>query len=272
MKWMVGLALAVAGPAVADCGSDTGPCTISEGEYHAVLPAEEPADGQTRPVVVFLHGAGGTGAGTLRNTTLTEGLTKRGYAVLAPTASRQFGDGKGRSWNFFPGWTGRDETAFLQSVVQDASTRFGTDTENVLLSGFSAGAFMVTYLACDTPENFAAYAPVSGGFWRPQPENCAGPVNLFQTHGWRDSVVPLEGRFLGGGRYQQGDILAGLELWRATNSCLDEKPQGFEMTGAFWRRSWDCDGVLEFALFPGGHSIPKGWPDMVLDWFEALEP
>jgi polyhydroxybutyrate depolymerase len=24
------------------------------------------------------------------------------------------------------------------------------------------------------------------------------------------------------------------------------------------------------ALFPGGHGVPAGWADMMLDWYEAL--
>ncbi len=86
-----------------------------------------------------------------------------------------------------------------------------------------------------------------------------------------DRTVPLEGRFLGGGQFQQGDIFAGLEIWRNANGCVDERPDGYRETGVFWRRRWDCgEGVLELALYPGGHGVPPGWGDMVLDWFEAL--
>ena len=134
---------------------------------------------------------------------------------------------------------------------------------------------MVTYLACEAPESFAAYAPVSGGFWRPHPAGCAGPVRLLHTHGWSDTTVPLEGRFLGGGRFQQGDIFAGLEIWRAANRCPDQRPDAHAATGPFWRRSWTgCapGSALELALFPGGHTVPEGWADLALDWFEALPP
>lgn len=263
----IALAALSASPAVAGCGGDAAACQIATGEYHAVLPA----DPKNAPVVVFLHGAGSHGGAVLRNSGLVEGITDRGYALLAPTASRKFGNGNGTSWNFYPAWEGRDETAFLKSVVDDASDRLGTSPDRVLLAGFSAGAFMVTYLACDTPDAFDAYAPVAGGFWEPQPDSCAGPVDLFQTHGWQDGVVPLEGRSLGGGRYQQGDIMAGLDLWRDTNQCDQQNPETFEMTGDFWRRSWECDTRMDMVLFPGGHRVPQGWSDMVLDWFEALE-
>jgi polyhydroxybutyrate depolymerase len=264
--------LGLAGPAAAGCADSPDPCVVPNGTYHLALPAAVAAP---PPIVVFLHGAGSSGANMIRNATLVDAIRARGYAVLAPDGDRQFGTGNGRSWTFYPGWEGRDETTFLKDVVADAAARFGADPDRVLLAGFSAGGFMVSYLACAAPETFLAYAPVSGGFWRPMPESCAGPVKLFQTHGWRDSTVPLEGRFLGGGRFQQGDIFAGLEIWRHANACPDENPGIYSETGIFWRRAWTgCapETALEFALFPGGHTVPDGWPDMVLDWFEAVAP
>lgn len=258
-----------ASPALAVCDGGSGPCVFKGGDYEIVLPQ---GDIESAPMVVFLHGAGGTGAKALKNKSLINSLLSRGYAVVAPTGSRRFRNSSGFVWNFFPGWEGRDENQFLSDVADDAATRFGLNRDRVLLAGFSAGAFMVSYLACDTPDAFAAYAPVSGGFWRPQPEMCMGPVRLMQTHGWSDRTVPLEGRVLGNGRFEQGDIFAGLELWRATNECAGQNPDSYSTTGIFMRRKWgDCarGSALEMALFPGGHQVPAGWGDMILDWFEA---
>lgn len=257
--------------AYADCGPVPGACPLEDGEYHIALP--EQAKGA--PVMVFLHGAGGSGETAMRNTGLVKTFTERGYAVIAPTGSRQFRNSRGYVWSFFPGRRTRDEADFLERVVEHAEDAFDVDRDNVLLSGFSAGAFMVSYLACEAPETFKAYAPVAGGFWRPHPEACAGPVKLFQTHGWRDGTVPLEGRKLGGGAFQQGDIFGGLEIWRVANGCDDHKPQSFSETGQFWRRVWtDCaDGsALEMAMYPGGHGMPQGWANMIMDWFEDVAP
>lgn len=258
----------IAGTAQATCGPDPDACLLEDGAYHVVLPDTETS---ATPMVMFLHGWGSSGEGTLKNSGLVNSLLARGYALVAPTGSRSVGSGNGHGWSFYPGWEGRDEIDFLQRVRVDAAERFDLDKDHAVLAGFSGGGFMVNYLACAEPAAFTAYAPVSGGFWRPHPTECAGPVQLFHTHGWRDTTVPLEGRFLGGGRFQQGDIFAGLEIWRAANQCPDEKATDFSETDAFWRRAWTgCapESALEFALFPGGHSVPPGWADMVLDWFE----
>ncbi len=268
-NYWLSFCLAVSGQtAFAACGIVEGTCETVSGEYHIELP-----DAENPPLVVFLHGYGGSGAGTLKNRSMVEPLLARGYAVMAPEALERVDRGGTKSWNFYPGFGDRDETDFLGEVVDDAAARFGIDSERVVLGGFSAGGFMVNYLACEAPETFSAYAPVSGGFWRPHPEDCAGPVRMFHTHGWTDNVVPLEGRLLGGGRYHQGDIFAGLEIWRVANECEDTKPSGFSTTGQFMRRNWmGCaeGSALEFALFPGGHAVPDGWADMMLDWYEGL--
>lgn len=262
---------AIASSAHAGCGpDDQTACDIGDGQYHLSLP--EPVT-EGAPAVMFLHGAGSSGENVLRNKGLVNALLDRGYAVIAPTGARSFGSGNGRSWNFYPGWEGRNETQFLKHVVEDAETRFNIDPERILMSGFSAGGFMVNYLACDDPGAFAAYAPVAGGFWRPHPVECSGPVRLFHTHGWTDKTVPIEGRFLGNKRFQQGDIFAGLEIWRAANLCPDEKPTSYSESGNFLRRTWSgcaIGSALEFALFPGGHTVPKGWAGMALDWFETV--
>ncbi|MEM7074124.1 MAG: alpha/beta fold hydrolase [Pseudomonadota bacterium] len=268
LVFATGLLICASQPGFASCGSAGEACETTLGSYHIELPENAP----DAPLLVFLHGYGSSGANAISLQQMVKPALARGYAVIAPNGLPRSTDGEGpASWNFFPGWSGRDETAFLNEVVADAAGRFGVSTDRVMLSGFSAGAFMVNYLACAAPETFAAYAPVSGGFWRPHPDSCDGPVRLLHTHGWADPTVPLEGRKLGGGRFQQGDIFQGLEIWRNANGCDDERPTAFNQKGDVLTRLWEgCapGSQLQLALFPGGHTVPAGWTDMALDWFE----
>lgn len=263
------IAALAATSAQAGCGDAPEPCSIAGGTYHITLPDTARPDG---PAVVFLHGWGGTGADMLRMTAMVAAIRGRGHALILPDGLPR-DRGRGQSWAFHPDRPGpRDEAAFLRSVADDAATRFGLNRDRMLLAGFSIGGSMTSYVACNDPQAFAAYAPVAGAFWRPHPTGCAAPVQLFHTHGWTDRTVPLEGRQLGSG-FAQGDVFASLEIWREALRCHSPDPDRSSADGPFWLRHWDrCapGSSLHLALHGGGHSVPKGWADMALDWFSTL--
>jgi polyhydroxybutyrate depolymerase len=263
-------ALAATVPASA-CPSEN-PCRIDGaegGDYYIVLP-ETDAAGPV-PAVMFLHGYGGRGDRDIAGG-LVRPFVGRGYAVIIPQGLPR-SEGRPANWAVRDGWQyARDDVAFLRAVLDDAAARFGLDRNRVLLTGFSRGGSMVSDVACIAPGTAAAYAPVAGGFWRPHPEHCAGPVRLLHIHGFTDATVPLEGRPVAGGALVQGDIFEGLQIWRAVNGCgarAGEQVAGVD--NPFWRKTWtDCAaGALTLVLHPGGHGLPAGWSDMILDWFEA---
>lgn len=268
-------AIIIAAPSAHACSRDTA-CKVANGTYFIALPE---ASRRPPPAIMFLHGYGGSGKGTFRNRALIDALLERGYAVIAPDGSRR-PDRDALSWSFHPKFPKmRDESAFLVSVRDAAIAEHGLDPDRIILSGFSVGGSMVSYLACARPDAFDAYAPVGGNFWRPHPTKCAGPVRMLHTHGWTDGTVPLEGRVLRGADSRdpnaliQGDIFHAMDIWRQTNACHFLKADGFDTDGPFWHRRWErCapDSALELALFPGGHRVPADWADMAINWFEAL--
>lgn len=263
-------ALFCASVAMAGCNGDPEPCHLPEGTYHIVLP--EGAAGP-HPAVLLLHGYGGEGAGFVKGTGMARLFLERGYAVIAPDGQLR-DNGKGRSWDFHPDRPAtRDETAFLIAVAEDAAAKFGLKRQEMLLAGFSIGGSMTSYVACQRPAAFAAYAPVAGSFWRPHPATCAGPVNLLHTHGKADRTVPMEGRAITPS-FVQGNVPEAMQIWRKTNGCTSALADWTGSLGPFAIQRWeDCaPGTnLTFALHEGGHSIPKGWAPMALDWFEALD-
>ncbi|MDA9865127.1 polyhydroxybutyrate depolymerase [bacterium] len=257
--------------AMAGCNDDGPPCEVPLGTYHILVPEGGAED---LPAVMFLHGAGGTGKGAVNPNGMGRNLNARGYAAIGPNGLVREGR-FGAGWYFHPERPkNRDEIAFLTQVADDAATRFGVDRMKIILGGFSIGGSMASYVACDAPLSFAAYAPVGGSFWRPLPTECTGPVRLLHTHGWKDKTVPLEGRPLRSGVIYQGDVWQSMQAWRATNGCDGLRADSFDTIGDIMIRRWDtcAEGTaLEFALHPGGHGIPRGWSDLALDWFEKLE-
>lgn len=253
------------------CGqAEDAHCLVADGSYRIALPAE----GAATKALVWLHGWGGSADAVMRNKGMRARLSARGYALIAPdgrvtstrTANKNWAVHDGRAYE-------RNDISFLRSVIGDAVGRYGLDPSTVLLGGFSRGGSMVWDVACLAPETARAYAPVAGAFWDPMPPACEGGTDLFHTHGWMDRTVPLEGRPLRNGVMTQGDVFQSLFILRAANGCTNRQPDQAELQdeGPFWLRSWqDCTaGRIDFLLHKGGHSIPKGWLNRTLDWFEA---
>lgn len=269
VKAAAALILLTAAPALADCAGADGSCQVPLGDYHITLP-----DGEGPfPAIMILHGAGGRGEGMVNM--LAEAVTARGYALIGPQGLQREGSRFGATWSFHPEFTPvRDEVAFFNEVLSDAEVNHGIDRFDVMIAGFSIGGSMTSYLACAAPDIARAYAPIAGAFWRPHPalDACAGPVHVLHTHGWSDGTVPIEGRVFRDGAVRQGDVFASMEIWRETNTCARSAPDEITTGDFYWHRIWSsCDaGSLQFALFPGGHAVPRGWVEMALDWYEGL--
>lgn len=252
------------------CGDPAAECPTQRGFYRLAMPkgAASPV-----PAVIFLHGWGGSSEGVMKNQAMLATLSARGYALIAPEGMRTSPVRDQKNWAVRDGHDyERDDLAFIAEVLASAARR-GIDRNRVLMTGFSRGASMVWDVACHTPRAVRAYAPIAGAFWEPLPESCEGPVDLFQTHGWADRVVPLEGRSVAGGTLTQGDAFASLRILRQANGCNPQMPDAapMEREGDLWFRSWThCPGGrIDLMLHPGGHAVPAGWLDRALDWFEA---
>ncbi len=253
------------------CGTPAGECVTAHGFYRLALPPG--IEGGPVPAVVFLHGWGGSSEGVMKNAGMLAELGSRGYALIAPEGERTSAQREQKNWAVRDGRQyGRDDIAFLAEVLDDAAAH-GVDRGRILLTGFSRGGSMVWDVACHAPRLARAYAPVAGAFWEPLPERCAGPVDLFHTHGWSDRTVPLEGRAVAGGTLTQGDTFASLRILRAALGCNPQMPDTAPTSSEddLWLRHWShCPGgALDLMLHRGGHRLPDGWLDRALDWFEA---
>lgn len=254
------------GPAAAaTCGDAETPCKVENGTYHIAVPDIEDRPG----VFVFLHGSGGRGSSGVKNTGFVNRVGARGFALLTPSGAE-------RDWSVRDGLSDddeRDDVAFLQSVIADAIARFDLDPDRVILTGFSRGGSMVWDVACAAPDTAAAYAATAGGFWEPMRTTCARAVHLHHSHGFKDPMVPLEGRkgVWRGRAFHQGNILKGIDVWRASGNCMGRADQ--TDIGDMWIKRWrNCaTGSITLRLWDGGHGMPKGWSTDVIDWFEQIK-
>lgn len=165
---------------------------IGDRHYRVRMP-DGYQEGSRIGAIVFAHGFGGSAAGLMKNKRMTDLANDLGVAVIATKSAA-------KDWSI-PGAPSKvtfedvDELAYFDSVVADATRRFPIDADRLLMTGFSAGGMMVWNLACFRSELFAAFVPMAGTFWQPEPTSCqTPPANIIHIHGDNDKTVPLDGR------------------------------------------------------------------------------
>lgn len=254
------------------CGGST-PCPVTfpdggsgdTGQYYVETPAGWNGSAPL-PVIVWFHGYQGSGSGAINNRGLVEAWTDAGYLFVAA-------DGRNNTWSHqgSPSQV-RNDTAYVQAVIDDVQDRFPVDPQRVVAAGFSQGGSMVWSVACFIGAPFSHYTPISGAFWDPLPESCeAGPITMRHTHGMSDTVVPMAGRRIGNS-WRQGDVPIGLGILRDTNDCQVE-PDSMGMTvGDATCSVWSScgDGALQLCLHDGGHGVPRGWSASTQAWIEDM--
>ncbi|MEM8703755.1 MAG: alpha/beta hydrolase-fold protein [Pseudomonadota bacterium] len=246
----------LAAPAYADeqagCGGET-PCLLDGGEYYIHLPQAKAAD-EPLGAIFYLHGHRGKAVNAIRNQGFQRMADKLGVAFVAV-------QGVNGTWSFPTAPRNlRDESVFFDNVLGDLEKRFGVERDKTMLSGFSSGGFMTWYLACENSGRFSGYAPIAGAFWEPLPENCpTGNPYLFHVHGTSDTVVPLAGRWLGGGQWKQGDVFESFDVWRRQNGLSEESSEKLTDGNLKCERWAPEGGLFELCLHDGGHSVEAKW-------------
>jgi len=161
-----------------------------ERSFRVCAPPRRSGEGKRRrPLIVLLHGGGGTGVGISRQGDWDRMAVQEGFVTLAP-------DGTSRAWNAGtccgpPERDGVDDEGFVLAAVASVMAEHAIDPTRVFATGLSNGGMMAYRLACVAPHVFAAIAPVGcSSVWAPGP---MAPVSLLHIHGLRDEFVPFEG-------------------------------------------------------------------------------
>ena len=133
----------------------------------SVIEPEGESDGE-RPLLIFLHGAGGSEESFLEDRALLNGIARLGGQ--APVVA--FPDGEESWWHERSG--GDWGRYVVREVIPAVSRRFDTDPRRVAVGGISMGGFGAYHLALAYPGRFCAVGGHSAGLWPSQAEEFPG--------------------------------------------------------------------------------------------------
>jgi polyhydroxybutyrate depolymerase len=218
------------------------------------------------PVVLSFHGLSGNPAVQEATDGLTTKADEKGFVVVYPEGLPV---GLNDQITGVAGWdpdgSEVDEVAFVTALLDELGTRVCVDTSRVYATGFSAGAYLASTLACEIPDRIAAVAPVSGAY---QSTACASdrPTPIMAFHGVDDIWVPYDGRQSAtAGTFVP--VLDAIAAQATRNGCTGG-PDVQDVTPTVQRLTWTgCAApTVLYRLEGHGHA----WPGHPLPYSEDL--
>jgi polyhydroxybutyrate depolymerase len=236
--------LSIAGPAAA-CGGRSA-CRVEGGDYRI----EMPGDGNAKAVYVYFHGYKSSADLQMQQRYLIDTTLAHHMAFVAV-------DGIAGGWSYPNSFTERrDERRFIGQVFDDLRKGFGFTPDRIIIGGFSIGASMAWYTACQQGERAAAMVTFSGVFWDPVPKSsdCVADIPaMIHFHGRADTTFPLQGRAVGNGLHQ-GDAFKSIAVFRDRARCDLGQARPVAIAGVDCEEVPGCargDSIL--CIHDGGH-------------------
>jgi polyhydroxybutyrate depolymerase len=197
------------------------------------------------PLLIALHGYGGTGARFERDTGFSNIADRDGFAVLYP-------DAHGSEWVI--NGSNRD-VEFISQLISHVESLACIEPRRIYATGVSNGGRMAARLGCALSAQIAAIAPVAGGYSTLpacQPER---PISVLEIHGTADTTVPYEGK----GPEHAGAVLPYVFAWASRDGCTTQ-PSKEKIALHTLRYRWSgCRGgatVEHLRIYGGAHGMP----------------
>jgi phospholipase/carboxylesterase len=146
----------------------------------AILRLPPKAGDAPLPLLMLLHGAGGSGAAILRR--LDAAPDGAGVAVLAP-------DSRDSTWDAIGGRFGAD-VQFINRALQRVFETVAIDPDRIGVGGFSDGATYALSLGIVNGDLFTRVVAFSPGFVVDGAPH--GRPRFFISHGTNDSILPID--------------------------------------------------------------------------------
>lgn len=226
----------------------------------------DPGGADTRPLVLLLHGGGGSGDTIARIARFEPFAAEQGLLVASP-------DGINGSWNDGRAVVaGRDDVGFLLALAERLVAEHRADPARLYAVGASNGGMMAMRLANDAADRLAAIATVIAAMPEELAERFAPPVPvpIVMVNGDADPVLPFDGGAIRIQRQVRGRVLSTPETaarWAAQNGCdpapetdYVDLPDAAPMRVRRERHAGGTGGAetVLYVVEGGGHTWPGG--------------
>lgn len=179
--------------------------------------------GTPQPLVLALHGNGGSGEQLLRYARWSTQVAAGGIVIALPDGLNK-GWADGRPDSQFRGRkppSGLNDVEFLMELIDGLVKEGIADRRRIYVMGVSNGGMMALRLLCDHADRFAAGAAVMASLPDVNAQRCkpSRPVPLMLMNGTADKLVPDQpqpGQYLG--------TEATAAFWRRVNRCGATRP------------------------------------------------
>lgn len=226
--------------------------------YVVMRPVAAPA---TPPaLMVLLHPLGSNPVQMANLSFITNFVATQGFWVVLPQAVNG-------TWQDDPALDPDTDVQFISQLI-DTLVAQGVDSTRVYAAGYSDGAFMSERLACEIPNQIAAFGIDAGVVITTSPTYCKPSVQRPKLYilGTADSIVPYNGGTVG-----MDSAAASMSFWNGLQDCADSAVTTLptlvdDGTTVQLTDYTGCAAGSELRLYTvenGGHAWPDGLTQLV---------
>ncbi|MFC1502555.1 alpha/beta hydrolase family esterase [bacterium] len=252
--------------------------TFEHNGYVRSLLLHEPENHANRPglpLLMVLHGGGGTSRGMIRLTKgrFNEIADEEGIWVVYPQGFRKHWNDQRTDPISFAHEENVDDVGFISEIIRRMIEKYTIDPNRVFVTGISNGGFMSFRLGMELSHKIKAIAPVTATIpveGVSAVESMKG-VNLMLMNGTEDPLVLYEGGFIKIFRRKRGEIVSTNEtirLWKEQLNCTgdpvetllpdDDPADDTRVRKIVYASCEEGTNVVLYRVEGGGHTWPGG--------------
>jgi polyhydroxybutyrate depolymerase len=223
------------------------------------------------PLVIVLHGGGGSGENAMQQTGFDTVARREGLVVAYPNGSSRLSATRLLTWNAthccsYARQAQKDDVAFMAALIDQLVTQGVADPARVYVTGLSNGGMMTHRLALALPDRITAIAPVISSLFG---DEAVAPLDMpvLIINGAVDEILKPEGgalrvgRLLGRGAADRPTlpIASQRTFWAERNGCsgLEENETRLYVQWVYSDCRTDAE-VVHYLVKDNGHAWPGG--------------